>query len=372
MNAYSSPMPESGSEQLSSSEEETDPQGVFSPYQDSRPQAIEVIRKLPHPTLRILPPGGVNPWMAPPMPYPPPWQYWTPWASYPREYVRYGHSTRRNTDPAPPPDEYASDTRHLATQSHFQDKPSPAPIPAEPELTPEEALLPLPPTPSDDYAKFQDLFKRVASDLRINLEVVTEQQHELTNILQPPSSSRVALPINAALLEPAKSIWQTPATSLPTCKQADRKYFISPKGSEFLFTHPAPNSLVVDATNQRAKQQYSHSAPPNKDSKRLDLFGRKVYASSTLQFRIANYTAVLAKYDHKNYNKFMDFIDDIPEQRKQQLRAMVSEGQSISRTALQAALDVANTAARSTATAVVMRRGSWLSSSFFPRSSEHH
>ncbi|EMP24372.1 hypothetical protein UY3_18610, partial [Chelonia mydas] len=131
--------------------------------------------------------------------------------------------------------------------------------------------------------------------------------------------------------------------------------------------HPAPNSLVVDAVKQKKKHQFPRSTPSDKDSRQLDLLGRKVYASSTLQFRIATYSAVLAKYDHKNYNKFMDFIDHIPEDKKQQITAIVSEGQILSRTALQAALDVANIAARSTATAVVMRRGSWLSSSSFPR-----
>ncbi|EMP24523.1 hypothetical protein UY3_18448 [Chelonia mydas] len=63
----------------------------------------------------------------------------------------------------------------------------------------------------------------------------------------------------------------------------------------------------------------------------------------------------------------MDFIDHVPEEKKQQFTAIVSEGQIISHTALQAVLDMANTAARSTATAVMMRRGSWLSSSSFPR-----
>lgn len=50
----------------------------------------------------------------------------------------------------------------------------------------------------------------------------------------------------------------------------------------------------------------------------------------------------------------MDFIDDIPEEKKQQFMALVSEGQILLHTALQAALDAANTAAKSTATAVVM------------------
>lgn len=35
------------------------------------------------------------------------------------------------------------------------------------------------------------------------------------------SLADIALPINKALLDPAKTIWQTPATILPTCKRAD-------------------------------------------------------------------------------------------------------------------------------------------------------
>ncbi|EMP40285.1 Armadillo repeat protein deleted in velo-cardio-facial syndrome like protein [Chelonia mydas] len=68
------------------------------------------------------------------------------------------------------------------------------------------------------------------------------------------------------LLEPAKAIWQTPAASLPTCKRVDCKCFIPSKSSEFLFTHPVPNSLVVDAVNQKNKHQYPRSIPADKNS----------------------------------------------------------------------------------------------------------
>ncbi|KAG6923138.1 hypothetical protein G0U57_021411, partial [Chelydra serpentina] len=95
----------------------------------------------------------------------------------------------------------------------------------------------------------------------------------------------------------------------------------------------------------------------------MDLFGHKVYSSSTLQVRMADYATLLAKYAHRNYGKFMEFINDISEEKQQQLKAVVSEGQMISHTALQATLDVADTATRSTATTVVMHRALWLSSS---------
>ncbi|EMP29408.1 Transcriptional repressor NF-X1 [Chelonia mydas] len=71
------------------------------------------------------------------------------------------------------------------------------------------------------------------------------------------------------------------------------------------------------------------------------------------KFRVANYAALLAKYEHKNYAQIMQFIDDVSEDKRQLFKAVVSEGQLISHTALQAALNAPDAAARSTA--VIMR-----------------
>ncbi|EMP24741.1 hypothetical protein UY3_18195 [Chelonia mydas] len=159
-------------------------------------------------------------------------------------------------------------------------------------------------------------------------------------------------------MELAKTIWQTPATITPTSKRLDSKYFVPSKGSEFLFTHPSPNSLVVNVANQKNESQHFHSTPSDKDNKRLDSFDRKVYSSSTLQFKVVNYAVLLAKYDHKNYAKVMQFIDDVSEDKRQRFKAVVSEGKLVSHAVLQATIDAADAAARSTAMAVVMQRSS--------------
>ncbi|CAM2111332.1 unnamed protein product [Caretta caretta] len=77
----------------------------------------------------------------------------------------------------------------------------------------------------------------------------------------------------------------------------------------------------------------------------------EVYKSSTLQFRIANYSALLASYDFDNYNKLFEFASYIPEDRRADFKSILSEGQLISRMALQASLDTADTVVRTTATA---------------------
>ncbi|EMP37676.1 Methionine synthase reductase [Chelonia mydas] len=123
----------------------------------------------------------------------------------------------------------------------------------------------------------EELFKRVANELKITLEEVPETHHELTDILQATTSSRVALPINGVIMEPAKIIWQTPATITPISKRLDYKYFVSSKGSEFLFTHPSPSLLVVEMANRKNKHQLSNLPRLTRRTRDWTLLGAKVF-----------------------------------------------------------------------------------------------
>ncbi|XP_074849029.1 uncharacterized protein LOC142012530 isoform X2 [Carettochelys insculpta] len=78
---------------------------------------------------------------------------------------------------------------------------------------------------------------------------------------------------------------------------------------------------------------------------------------------MANYAAHLTNHNLDNHTRLTSLIDSLPEGKKPVLKAIVQEGYAASRTGVQIALDVADTAARSTATAVVMRRESWLQTS---------
>lgn len=81
----------------------------------------------------------------------------------------------------------------------------------------------------------------------------------------------------------------------------------------------------------------------------MDLFGCKAYSSATLQFWVANYTALMAKYDHINYSKLAELIDFIPEDKRDQFKSIILKGQLLSRTTLLASLDVADPVACFTA-----------------------
>nr|XP_025040722.1 uncharacterized protein LOC112545879 [Pelodiscus sinensis] len=194
-------------------------------------------------------------------------------------------------------------------------------------------------SPPDDTREFQDLFKRVAQSQEVQLADVNVKQYKLLKNLHPRQQSKVVLPLDEAILEPATEIWNTPASTTPSCKRAEKRYFISSKGAEFLFTHPQPNSLVVDAALQRAKNPQVRNSAADKDAKRLDIFGRKVYSSSPLLLRIANYSALLSNHSFDNIAKLSEIAQRISETDKVLLRAILQEGYACARAGLQIAMD---------------------------------
>lgn len=68
------------------------------------------------------------------------------------------------------------------------------------------------------------------------------------------------------------------------------------KSFEYLYTHSPPGSLVVSAANEKEKQGHTNSTPQNKEAKRLDLFGRNIYSTASLQLWVVNHQALLGCY----------------------------------------------------------------------------
>uniref|UniRef100_A0A8C8SNQ9 Catenin alpha-1 n=1 Tax=Pelusios castaneus TaxID=367368 RepID=A0A8C8SNQ9_9SAUR len=81
------------------------------------------------------------------------------------------------------------DTVHNASQIH-----QPTSI--------EDAVIPSSTSSSDDTKLFNDLFKRVAQELEIQLEEVTEPKHKLLKILHASTSSKLAMPMDSAIMDP--------------------------------------------------------------------------------------------------------------------------------------------------------------------------
>lgn len=75
----------------------------------------------------------------------------------------------------------------------------------------------------------------------------------------------------------------------------------------------------------------------------------------------------MSKYNYLNYSKVEDLCQDLPDAKKEQFQALISEGHLLAHTALEVSLDSVDTSAHSIATAVVMRWLSWLHLSGLPK-----
>ncbi|EMP35559.1 Hepatocyte growth factor activator, partial [Chelonia mydas] len=221
------------------------------------------------------------------------------------------------------------------------------------------------PPPVDSQAH-QDLLRRVVCNMGLQAEEVVEPEDPMVNILALEGPSRAALPLIKTIQATTKTLWQTPASMPPRAKGIERKYFIPSKGYEYLYTHPQPCSLVVAAVNKRERQGQQCLTPKSKDSKKLDLFGQKVYSTGGFQLRIANQQAILSRYNFNSWNSMLKFKELMPMESREEFGAIVNEGKAVARTSLQASLDAADSAERTLSSGIVMRRSSWLQASVLP------
>ncbi|EMP26535.1 Bone morphogenetic protein receptor type-1A [Chelonia mydas] len=210
--------------------------------------------------------------------------------------------------------------------------------------------------PPMDAKGHQDLLRRVAVNLNLQAEEVMEDSDPMVDILTPEGPSRVALPLIRTIQNTTKVLWQIPASIPPTAKGVESCYFVPQKGYEHLFTHPQPGTLVVDAANHKERQGQPRPAPKLCDSKELDLFGHKVYSIEGLQLWVANQQVVLSRYAFNSWSSLAKFQELILADSHGEFGALLEEGRVISRTALQAALDAADSAARTMATAIAVQR----------------
>lgn len=79
---------------------------------------------------------------------------------------------------------------------------------------------------------------------------VVEEASPMADILSLPEPSCIALPLIKMIDNATKTLWQTLSSLPPTAKRYEWRYFVPSHGYEHLYTHPQPDSLVVDAANQ--------------------------------------------------------------------------------------------------------------------------
>lgn len=112
------------------------------------------------------------------------------------------------------------------------------------------------------------------------------------------------------LWKPAKVVCHMPATYGPNYRGEEKIYFVPIQGQNFYLL--TDSKLMVQAASERSRQHQPKSTPSVKEVKHLDFFSWKVSCSTNLQFWMANYQALIAKYNFwaiKNSQNFqMNFF----------------------------------------------------------------
>ncbi|TFK02398.1 cytochrome c oxidase subunit 6A1, mitochondrial [Platysternon megacephalum] len=106
----------------------------------------------------------------------------------------------------------------------------------------------------DDYRTHQQLLRRVAISLDIQIDMAQESSHRLLDTLGSSGPSKIALPANKTILKPTKPLYQMPSSLSLTANRTERRHHTPSQGYEHLYTCPSQGSLVVSAVNERASQ----------------------------------------------------------------------------------------------------------------------
>ena len=90
--------------------------------------------------------------------------------------------------------------------------------------------------------------------------------------ISPPSLSLIP-----ALFEMVKSSWDKPPTLVQVTRKIEHHYKTHGLDSDFLAKHPPPNSIVIEATQYKARTR-SSATPTDKEGKKSDTIRYKTYS----------------------------------------------------------------------------------------------
>ncbi|XP_054845618.1 lamina-associated polypeptide 2-like [Eublepharis macularius] len=221
-------------------------------------------------------------------------------------------------------------------------------------------------SPTDDFRAYNELLQRMAKAL--DFEVTSSESKFTDKILQhiySGSTPSIAFPLIEGFADLWKKLQSRPASATATNRKVESLYRTKDDAHPFLAVHPPPSSLVTEEMQARPRQG-SMSAPADKVSRKIDALGRKLYTSATFGIKVANYAAMMAAYQLFLWKKVASFLPKIPDDQRTLLRVIQEEAVRLSRHQINVGRSMADTAARSLLSSVVLRRYAWLRTTALP------
>lgn len=220
-------------------------------------------------------------------------------------------------------------------------------------------------SPPEDIGGFHNIMQRATSRFHL---VMSEDHPDcfLHDFREESRKVSRAIPIIDYVWSEGIKIMTTPASIPPVLPRIEKKYRAPVGSPTCLLAHPKPDSVISQAAQQCSKNPATPiSTPPDKEGRRLDLIGKKFSTMAAASIKAANSLAIIGRYDRQMWSDFAEFIDLIPEDRRQEARKILLEGERAASEVIDCALDVANVGFRQLASAAVLRRQGWLRATSF-------
>ncbi|KAJ1093052.1 hypothetical protein NDU88_006161 [Pleurodeles waltl] len=225
---------------------------------------------------------------------------------------------------------------------------------------------PAKPSPPEDSTGYAQVVSRAAAFHNVSLHSEPIEDDFLFNTLSSTHSQYQSLPMLPGMLKHSKQVFEEPVKGRAITPRVDKKYKPPPTDPVYITQQLTPDSVVVGAAHKRANSHTSGDAPPpDKESRKFDVAGKRVAAQAVNQWRIANSQALLARYDRAHWDEMQHLIEHLPKDFQKRAQQVVEGGQGISNNQIRSAMDAADTAARTVNTAVTIRRHAWLRTSGF-------
>ncbi|XP_067324588.1 uncharacterized protein [Anolis sagrei] len=200
-------------------------------------------------------------------------------------------TVRQETSPVLETPERGRQTMRLALARANQASTSKAPPVAPLQLLSRDVSSSPPPqsVAADDEEEDGELPRSVHSGSVLSLGIERSPTHDAYEA-DPPSPTDNVRAFADQMAQVIQGSWKTPSSIPPTSKKIESWYRTDDEGLEWLKHHPNPNSVVVKAAQGFGRQS---SAPSDREGKRFDAVGRKLYYGALLLARMANYGACM-------------------------------------------------------------------------------
>ncbi|XP_029448242.1 nascent polypeptide-associated complex subunit alpha, muscle-specific form-like isoform X2 [Rhinatrema bivittatum] len=264
-----------------------------------------------------------------------------------------------------------------------QGSPSPGPAPASPPPPPPPAdQSPLssspcsstgyPSDPADDPPEpvsppedlsYSDFLEKVGRTLNIETKRLPDPRADVLGLLKvfETPAEPTALPSHEVLDAVMKRAWETPLSGPSTSRKSELKYRMR-QSSYYSHVQLPHSSVVVESAMQKARKSRLHSnAPPGRDSKYMDDFGKRAYQAGILNAKIQQHQFAITQYLFECLQALKPKLQEAsPDQHLPEEFHHMEEGL---RHLIRTVYEGFETSAKSTANALTARRLAWLRAS---------